>query len=1149
VQLVDGAVILSSQDLVGAYQCEHKVNLDFARQHGLIERPKLDDAAAEILQRQGLEHEQRLLNGLESELRVKKLGNPAPSLTAYEVAWQATKQAMLDEYDVIYQGTLFTGDFVGFVDFLVALKDENGELVRENDLVVYEPVDAKSSRSAKSNAVLQVAAYCETLVRLGCPTPRQAHLWLAQENKWSESALRLIPLATEFRTRALELVSQSVQLPVPIWEAPRSACVTCAWLPVCEQGRKADRDLSLIQGIRSVTREKLVANGISTIDQMAEKEPEDRPIAIAESTFTKLAAQAKLQVQGEAQNEIITQIINAEVLANLPPRNEGDIWFDMEGDPYAYAGEGLEYMFGYSVLVESDGPKQKLVFDTCDADSRQEEKVAFEAFIDSITRRISQFPGLHIYHYADYERRTLLALANRHATRESEIDQLLRDGRLIDLYSVVRQAFMFSTDSLSLKAIEHIYRGDREKDGVTNAMDSVIQYERFMALKELGEDVEAAKVRQDIRNYNEDDCESTFELDQWMRTVIDENEIQSTYQPAVAPEDGPDHLAIEVERSLRKLVPVDKADRTPEQQAISDLASCIQYHWRESKPAWWRIFDLAKASIEELSASPHATVVVDGTSDGWDKTGRQRKLRREITLTCDSAEAQDAFDKDADVHLIYSHAEPGMMALNDALSGITKATVNSAKGNTITLTEMEGPEETTWSSLPIAVVAGPPTPGKVIQDQLLSLAVGALARSEAGLPIFENNAWNDVLLRREPRFKTEGSSLAQENAAVASIVKSLSELDGSYVAVQGPPGTGKTFTGSAVVAELISQGWKIGVVAQSHSVVEQFMDKVKERNLMIPMAKKPQFDSTKSYHRDGIDGWAMGQPGGYLVGGTAWSFCSSKFKSLDLDLIVVDEAGQFSLANTLAVISTGKNALLLGDPQQLPQVSQGSHPDPVEVASLAHLLNGRATIPSTLGYFLSESYRMHSLVTEPVSKLQYDGELLSHPRTDARLLEATPPGLHSVEVNHSGNRTSSAEEANEVSRIISERIGRLWTEVPGAEGKPLDHSDFIVVAAYNAQVRMLKRVLRDAGLQDVQVGTVDKFQGREAAISIVSMATSSDEDLPRGIDFLLSPNRLNVAVSRAQWAAYLVHSPSLRRLTPTSVSGLVNLGGFLGLLD
>jgi uncharacterized protein len=318
---------------------------------------------------------------------------------------------------------------------------------------------------------------------------------------------------------------------------------------------------------------------------------------------------------------------------------------------------------------------------------------------------------------------------------------------------------------------------------------------------------------------------------------------------------------------------------------------------------------------------------------------------------------------------------------------------------------------------------------------------------------------------------------------------------------------------------------------------------------MIPMAKKPQFDSTRTYHRDDVDVWAMAQPGGYLVGGTAWSFCSNKFKSLGLDLIVVDEAGQFSLANTIAVISTAKNALLLGDPQQLPQVSQGSHPDPVEVASLAHLLNGKATIPSSLGYFLSESYRMHSLVTEPVSKLQYDGELLSHPRTDARFLEATPPGLHAVEVNHTGNRTSSVEEANEVCRIISERLGRLWTEEPGAQGKPLDQSDFIVVAAYNAQVRMLKRVLRESGLEEVQVGTVDKFQGREAAISIVSMATSSDEDLPRGIDFLLSPNRLNVAVSRAQWAAYLVHSPSLRRLTPTSVPGLVNLGGFLGLLD
>ena len=1145
MQLIDGSFVISSQDLVSNLECSHKLHLNLGSTLKLIEKPKQEDPALEIIMQLGIEHEKRVLDELSKKKNVVQLDQPTYSITGFQEAWQQTKAAIDSVVDVIYQATVFTEDFVGFIDFLVKATDETGTALRDDlGRVIYEPVDTKSARSAKKNAVIQVAAYCEALVRLNQPSPINARLWLGNDTEWSAPASKLIPLAREVRERTIEFLKTHNDLPEPLWGAPVSACTNCVWKKHCESGRVKDRDLSLVQGIYGVTRRKLLSNEIKTIDDLAKLNPAENPPDISKITFGNLVEQAKIQVKAEVSGQIETEIKNKTILSHLPERCEGDIWFDMEGDPYANSGSGLEYMFGVGYLDADE-----FAFRTFEGSNSAEEKQAFENFIDYLVGQIAQYPEMHIYHYASYEKTAITKLSVKYATREDEVYRILSEGRLVDLYNVVRGSFRISTPSLSIKDVEHIYRGNRNKDGVTNAMDSVIQYEAYLALVDQENLVEANDVLAGIRNYNRDDCQSTYELDTWIRDQINEQGI---------PYLGPIKSEFEVEENLSQAiatnllldVPINPEERSVTEQAVASMAASVMYHSRESKPFWWNVFELARASKEELEVASDAVAFDQVKAGGWAISGRQTKYRRTVTIECLTTDLRDYFEVGSSVHLLYKQGQLGMFNLTDAPGGFStgKLLEIRGRGKFAVIEEYEGSEKEKWNVLPIGLTPGRDVNNKPLVNQLAQLGAETLSVLNLGNKEFPEKAWADILLRRKPR-QMSNKTLPKLATNHESIREALIESENSYIAVQGPPGTGKTYTGSRVVSELVQDGWRVGVVAQSHAVVEQFMDKVRQKSPYIPMAKKAKGESVLPYHKDKVAEWAELQPGGFLIGGTAWTFVNPKIKDLNLDLIVIDEAGQFSLANTIAVASTTKKVLLLGDPQQLPQVSQGAHPEPVEIAALAHLLDGRSTIPDDFGYFLDKSFRMHSEVTKKVSELQYDGKLKSSASTNNRSLNGVEPGVHRIEVSHLDNRVASEQEANAVKDLIFNLQGKKWNEETGQPSRSLGQSDFIVVAPYNAQVRMIRRTLDANGLDEVQVGTVDKFQGREAVIAIVSMTTSSDENLPRGIDFLLSPNRLNVAISRAQWAAYIVHSPELRRMNPSSIPGLLNLGGFLGILQ
>ena len=427
----------------------------------------------------------------------------------------------------------------------------------------------------------------------------------------------------------------------------------------------------------------------------------------------------------------------------------------------------------------------------------------------------------------------------------------------------------------------------------------------------------------------------------------------------------------------------------------------------------------------------------------------------------------------------------------------------------------------------------------------------------------------DILYRRTPRLVTGGSLPAEADFSgedlpmVRAVHAAVCALDSSYVAVQGPPGSGKTFLGSHVIASLVAAGWRVGVVAQSHAVVENMLAAVVERGLfpaervakLAGTSQRPDFpwaEWSRATVQQRCAGGANGE--GFVFGGTAWNFSNaSLFEQASLDLLVVDEAGQFSLANTLAVARSARNLLLLGDPQQLPQVSSAPHPYPVDISTLSWLSGDAPTVDERFGYFLPVSWRMHPQLCAPVSRLSYGGRLASAPAAALRHLEGREPGLQVVPVSHRRCTVRSEVEAAEVVRLAQEFVGARWDAGDGAV-RALTGDDIVVVAAYNAQVDTVVQHLERAGLRDAQghgvrVGTVDKFQGQQAPVTVVSLAASNAGASGRGAEFLLSPNRLNVAISRGQWCSVLVCSSTIHRFVPATAQQLAVLGDFMVLCN
>ncbi|TPV49370.1 TM0106 family RecB-like putative nuclease [Pseudarthrobacter phenanthrenivorans] len=1191
-------LVFSASDLVAASECEYRTLRILDEKLG--RSPKAEFPADEMQVRAGElgdRHEQTVLASLIGKYGewdasrgggVYSLERGQNLRADLQAKHAETELALRSGADVVFQATFFDGEFLGYADFLVNEAAGTGEPGR------YEVWDTKLARHAKVGALLQLAAYGDQLLGMGLePSPvvtlvlgtRVGEDWLRS----SHSLPDLLPVFRERRRRFRQLTAQHRETDGAVqWQQPGT--VHCGRCDYCAEQVQLHRDLLMVAGMSVVQRKKLRAAGITTIEELAAMPAED-----ARNSVVRLRAQARMQLGLEAPagsrtftkdgkpHTVSFTVLPGNTIGLLPPPSPGDIFFDFEGDPLwqdpATGAWGIEYLFGV-VEAPVPGAAGEPVFRPFWAHSRTQERRAFLDFLEYVEERRSRFPDMHVYHYAAYEKTALRNLSLAHQTGEETVDSWLRQGLLVDLYATVRHSLRISEASYSIKKLEPLYMGNNLRSGdVKDAGASVVAYAAYCAARDAGNAAEADRILASISDYNHYDCLSTLRLRDWLLAVAPQAGMTAAPDaPSTLPAAEPSAAALPsespsateetpAETRLREYLAgiPDSRPWTNDERAIAMVAAATGYHRRERKQFWWQHFDRVEAPIENWADQRNVFVVssAEVTSDWALAKPRERMRTRVLRLRGTMAEGSD-FRPDSSWCRLYDAPPPDGMAAPDAAPGARAYSFgtriselapapDNPEHTIITIAERESGKVAAYPHLPVALTEDQPLATASIEAALADIAqmVGST------LPSLPAHPGLDILRKQPPRFRTLAGPVdvrqADEGSVdyASAITASLRDLDHSYLAVQGPPGTGKTHVGAHVIGRLVAEGWKIGVVGQSHNVVENLLCCAIAAGGVPPtvVAKKlnAPHEVPWALHAEGDVAQLLASPGGCLVGGTAWTMTGKEVPAGSLDLLVIDEAGQFSLANTLAVSRAAKRLLLLGDPQQLPQVTQGAHPEPVDDSALGWLAAGHATLPASLGYFLADSWRMHPDLCRAVSRLSYEGKLQSAPAASLRKLEGLPPGVETVLVEHAGNATASAEEAAEVVRQVRRHLGLKWT--PGAESevRPLDQEDVLVVAAYNAQVHLVRKALEEAGLAKVRVGTVDKFQGQEAPVVIVSMACSAVAEAPRGAEFLLNRNRINVAVSRGQWRAVIIRSPELTSYMPHKPAALEELGAFLGL--
>ncbi len=1137
--IVDDRVVYSASDLAAAARCEYALLRVFDAKLGRGPAVLDDDALLARTAALGDEHEQRHLDrlrgGATDDTAVVVIGRPMAPYTAASLtaAAEATMRAVDARAPLIYQPAMFDGRFVGFADFLTL---EGGPAGR------YRVSDTKLARSAKVEALLQLAAYADALAASGIPVTDEAELVLGDGASPRYRVDEIVPVYRRRRAALERLLDghHAAGTAVRWTDADVRACFRC---PECRIMVRETDDLLRVAGMRLTQRARLIGAGITTTAELA---AHHGPVAdLSARVVGALTAQARLQVRDRADDRPPYEIADPQPLTLLPDPDRGDLFFDFEGDPLWTANGrdwGLEYLFG--VLDHNDG------FHPLWAHDRTEERRALQKFLKMVRARRSRYPGMHIYHYAPYEKTALLRLAGRYGVGEDDVDDLLRNGVLVDLYPLVRKSIRVGTENYSLKSLEPLYMGADPRTGeVTTATDSITQYARYCELRAAGRRDDAAKLLEEIAEYNRYDCRSTRQLRDWLLIqALEAGVVPMSTQPVPDPETGDIDPDDPLEHTLTAFVGDELGSRTAEQSAVAMISAGRGFHQRENKPFWWAHFDRLNNPVDEWGDQTDVFLVESAkVLEDWHIPPRARKQRRTIELTGSFA----AGGVSGDAYALYEPPSPSALSDDPDRRAAGRVTVdgcdNPEAPSTLVVSEREPRDGGTFDQLPFALTPGPPVP-----DKVLRAAIDAVAHDiGASLPALPQTALVDILLRRAPRTRS-GAGLPRSGSCVDDITAALTDLDSSYLAVHGPPGTGKTHTAARVIAHLVdTHGWRIGVVAQSHAVVENLLAGIVHAGVDPQRIAKKNNKTHDAPWRE-IDTHAypsfLTDNAGCVIGGTAWDFANAqRIPPGSLDLLTIEEAGQFNLANTIAVAASARNLLLLGDPQQLPQVSQGTHPEPVDESALGWLIEGGHTLPPERGYFLDRSYRMHPAVCAAVSRLSYDGRLLANETvTAARRLADCPPGVRLSTVPHRGNSVDSIEEAQVIVTEARRLLGRDWTDERGVT-TPLRANDMLVVTPYNAQVALLRKCLDAAGLTTLQAGTVDKFQGQQAPVVFFSMTASSIDDVPRGISFLLNRNRLNVAVSRAQYAAVVVSSDVLTEYLPGSPEGLIDLGAFLTL--
>ncbi len=1128
MQLIDGKPVFSATDLVGFLACEHLTTLERAVLHKMVDRPTREDAELDILRRRGIEHEARFLADLRRDGLVVGDGQHPnhgghAGLGGQRLRDDArlTMERMREGVDVVYQATFFDGQWLGYADFLRRV-DGASDLGTYH----YEVVDTKLARRTKGGALLQMCVYSDLLTTVQGRPPEYMYVALGgsartvDAHRLNDYLAYYRRVKDRFERHALD--GAPPNYPLATTPVPVSHCEVCRWDAHCSRLRREADHLSLVAYLRGDQVPKLASVAVRTLTDLATLEPPlPRIERMTEATLDGLQAQASLQLRSRGLYAPLYEFLPHEArlgLGSLPLPSWGDLFFDMEGDPWAEE-DGLEYLFGVIDPAEGDGDTPK--FHAWWAHSRAEERAAFEGFIDFVMDRWRADPIMHVYHYASYERGRMGMLSTRHGTREEEVDKLLTADVFVDLFKVVRQGVRIGSHSYSIKRLEPLYALRREVP-LKDAGSSIVAYENYIRSVTTGAADQG--ILDEIWAYNRDDCISNRDLRSWLETRRDELSDRlgsAVSRPGASDktaESPPSDRDLRIEALAGRLLSeIPAGKRTPEQDGRWLLAHLLEWHRREEKVEWWEFFDRCSRSDEELHDDPQAI----GQLAFVTEVDRGRSVVNRYQ-----------FDPDQPYRL-----KEGATPVNPRTRGST--------GTIVALDPLHGTLDLKWQAsrnLPHPTSLIPGGPITADEQKAAMERIGGWVADHGLDGPGPYRAARSLLLGRAPRVgQRDGSPLAmQGERPTDAATRLVVALDETVLPVQGPPGSGKTYAGAEMILALIGAGRQVGITAFTHKAIINLLDEVIEHARRsgvevhairkLEQNEKPSEDGPYRTARDnGVVAAALVQREVQLAAGTAWMWAREEFEGLT-DTLFVDEAGQMSLANVISVSGAARNVVLLGDPQQLTQVRKGAHPEGVDVSSLEYVLDGSRVIDPRCGLFLSETWRLHPRVNAFTSELFYESQLQSEQSAAQQALSApgalSGTGVRWVPVEHHGNANDSVEEADVIVELYRDLLRGTWTDTEGGVAS-IAAEDILVVAPYNAQVELLTERLAPIAGAALRIGTVDRIQGQQAAVVIYSMATSSQEEMPRTMEFLFSLNRLNVATSRGRCMAVIVASPKL----------------------
>ncbi len=1128
---IDGAIVYSPSDLITYLSSPFASWMD--RYHleelGPVTPDKQTDEQR-LIAETGLAHEKAVLGKLSADGDLLDL-----SLLNEEDPFERTRAALAARSPVVYQAALRAGNFAGYADFLIL---ENG---------TYVVWDTKLAKSPKPYYAVQLCCYSEMLAAtLESDLPEAFGVILGNNER---VRFRVEDFVHYYRRLKASFLVLQGSFSGNMTDRPEP-------MPRADHGRLASHADGFLDGIDHMVRvagisvgqiKKLKAAGIHTLADLSNVDGDDVPKLAADS-LAKLVRQARLQhltrTDRFANSEAVARFELLEPenpaqpsgLAALPPADPADVFFDMEG--YPLTPGGLEYLFGATTI---ERPPSELRFDDWWGHDRLEEKRSFEEFVDWAFSRWLADPRMHIYHYASYEVTALRRLSIFHDTRQEEIDDLLRNEVFVDLYKIVRQGLAIGEESYSIKFVERLYRPKRATE-VANAADSIVQYARWMGSGEPA-DWKTSPILNGIRDYNKDDCDSTAELTAWLRKLAAERGIETVGRRGNEAEPVIKELAPEVAVRLE----IAEKLRSKGDKLGIVLADLVDFHRREQKPVFWKMFDRAGCSVEELRDD-------NGCIDWVRAVGKPEAEKRSLAQTY-------SFDPNQECKLA---AGDSVMFTHRIFADLAIFELDRA-GGSLKL-------KATQDKLDEKFAGAFPETGSLIESEAVRL--GSLP--EAIADVAERHLKGSLpdcaksLLERTP---PAAVIQPDDESTIDAALRIAAQMIGGCLVIQGPPGTGKTYTAAHLIKDLLDRKLKVGITSNSHKAIANLLSEcgsvIRESGGSLVGVKVGGDETGRLF--DDNPGLVFAKDGGKaaekydqgVIGGTAWVFTRPEFIDA-LDFLVIDEAGQVSLANAIAMSRSTRNLVLLGDQMQLEQPIQGSHPGDSGLSALQYLLKDTAAskadspvfhpvVPANLGLFLNESRRMHPGVCSFISESIYEKRLTSFGDC-ARQQISVPAGACGLvpketgiifsPVEHDGNVQRSEEEVERVAAIYADLLGRDFTDLNGRT-RELALEDFLFVAPYNAQVRALEAVLPEGA----RIGSVDRFQGQQAPVCVLSLCSSFGEYGSRGLAFILDRNRLNVAISRAQCLAIIVGDPRIAGSPASSLNEMMLLNLMCKLTD